>query len=468
VLLPKHTETQAELRDLVAANWNTASSWTYDQYTSAQEVFSGIRDGTSFDNWDESRLREFLLKQGVVAPKGPKEHLVQLAKSKYSSFMDAASSFSSRAGAAASTAVYGDTQHQMSKSVSSLASQATSAATQAHGNAVKSFDQSKDYVYSTWSDNEMRTWLEKKGIIKTKSEKKTDELLQMMHDAYGSVANPVWDAWSDSYLHNWLVSHNIVKSDYEKNRDALITQMKMYYYGPTEMVWSAWSDSQLKHWLIDHGVVKSDAQASRDKMIKMVGDNYVSAKDIFWSAWSDNSIRQWLVDHEYMRSDAQVKRDELIKLANEKYSDQHARMATYLTWPDARLRAYLRRQGVSEEYIPGDRPNLLQETRIRWVQTQNGAEVLFSKIKEVVNSGVYKADDVLHRLWSLLMGGWEDGKGKAKTGYENVKDAGKSDWEETKKRSADAYEEWAEDPIDKGREKLGEKVQVGERMGGEL
>ena len=47
----------------------------------------------------------------------------------------------------------------------------------------------------------MRTWLEKKGlIIKTKSEKKKDELLQMMHDAYDSVANPVREAWSDSYL----------------------------------------------------------------------------------------------------------------------------------------------------------------------------------------------------------------------------------------------------------------------------
>lgn len=198
VPLPKHSATQVELRDLVASNWNIAPSWTYDQYTSAQEIFTGIQD-TSFDKWDESRLRDFLLRQGVVAPKGPKEYLVQLVKSKYSSFTDAASSFASRASATASTAVYGDTQHQMSKSVSSIASQATFAATQVYDNAVKSFDQSKDYVYSTWSDNEMRTWLEKKGLIKTKS-KKRDELLQMMHDAYGSLANPVWEAWSDSYL----------------------------------------------------------------------------------------------------------------------------------------------------------------------------------------------------------------------------------------------------------------------------
>ena len=196
VPIPKHSATHEDLKDLVASNWDKASSWTYDQYTSAQEIYTGIRD-TSFDKWDESHLREFLLKQGVVAPKGPKEHLVQLAKSRYSSYTDAASSFSSRA-----TEACEDTQHQMSKSASSIASQATAV-----------FDHSKDYVYSTWSDNEMRSWLEKKGLIKTKSETKKDELLQMMHDAYGSVANPVWEAWSDSYLvrhPNKCVAHLLI------------------------------------------------------------------------------------------------------------------------------------------------------------------------------------------------------------------------------------------------------------------
>lgn len=242
-------------------------------------------------------------------------------------------------------------------------------------------------------------------------------------------------------------------------------------------------------------------------------DNYISAKDTFWSAWSDNSIRQWLVDHGYVRSDAQVNRDELVKLANEKfvhvyrfgtvrltrsllfrYKDQHAKLSPYLTWPDARLRAYLREHGLSEEYIPGDRPSLLrkfrylvlqtiiflsfvaEETRIRWVQAQTNAEVLFTKIKELVNSGVYKAEDALHRLLSLLIGGWEDSKDKASAGYENVKDAAyenaKSGWEETKRKSGDAYDassEWAEDTVNKGRENVGEKVKAaGDKIKGEL
>ena len=110
-----------------------------------------------------------------------------------------------------------------------------------------------------------------------------------------------------------------------------------------------------------------------------------------------------------------------------------------------------------------------EETRIRWIQTQNSAEVLFTKIKEVVNSGVYRAEEALHRLLSLLTGGWEDSKGKSNedAGYGDAK----SEWEETKK-SGDAFEtsaEWAEDIVDKAKEKLGEKVKVGgEKMKVEL
>jgi hypothetical protein len=63
-----------------------------------------------------------------------------------------------------------------------------------------------------------------------------------------------------------------------------------------------------------------------------------------------------------MRSDAQVKRDELVKAINAKYHDAATRGAAYLTWPDARLRAYLRERGVGEGALPGSRPGLLRKS----------------------------------------------------------------------------------------------------------
>jgi len=349
--------TQPELKKLVEENWNTASAWTYDQYASAQKSFSELRD-SAFETWDDSRLRSFLLEYGVAQPHGPRDHLLLLAKQKYRAYNSAAASYSSEASAAASTAIYGDTQYQMSKSAASMVSQASAAAAQATTDVARSFDDSKDYVYSTWTDNQLRSYLEEKGILKTKAQKQKNELLQMVHDAWGKVADPVWEAWSDSYIvcsspfhyrsstllhfvsqHHWLVSHNIVKSNSEKKREALVKLMHQYYYSVSDTAYSSWSDSQLKKWLVDHGIMKSDAQASRDKMLKLVAyvifiqlcpvmlmgeyppfcrDNYLSAKDTFWSAWSDNQIRTWLIEKGYMRSDAQYKRDQLIKLADEK------------------------------------------------------------------------------------------------------------------------------------------------------
>ncbi|KAF8999783.1 hypothetical protein BDQ17DRAFT_733076 [Cyathus striatus] len=410
--LPSRAPTQDELRDLVAANWNTASAWTYDQYANAQKTFADLRD-TSFERWDESRLREFLLEQGVVAPKGPKEQLVLLAKSRYKQYTDAASSFSAHASATASSAIYGNTPHQMSKSASSLASQVTSAAAQATRDVARAFDDSKDYVYSSWDDNQLRTYLEKKNVIKPKSQSTRAELLAKMHEAYGKAVTPVWEAWSTSYIHHWLVSHHVIKSDAETNRDKLTELMTKYYYNTSDSVWHGWSDSELHNWLVKHGYIKTDAQIRREKMIKM----------------------NWLVEHGYMRSDAQVKRDELVKAANEKWTDVNAKSAAYLTWPDARLRAYLREHGVSEDMVPGDRPGLLQEVRIRWIQTQTRAEAIFTKIKDIVNGGVLTIEDALHRVLVLLSGGWEETKEKT---YEGLR-AGEAGYEEAKRRSEKAY-----------------------------
>lgn len=198
VHVPEHTS-NSDLLALVHDNWDTASAWTQDQYHAAQKSFSDLRD-TAFETWDESRLRQWLLEHGVVAPKGPKEHLVLLAKQKYKAYDKAASSYASQASATASTAIYGDTKHQMSKSASSAASQATSAAAQATKEVARAFDESKDYVYSTWDDNQLRSWLEDKGAIKSKSQHRREELLDKMHNAWGRIANPIWEAWSNSYI----------------------------------------------------------------------------------------------------------------------------------------------------------------------------------------------------------------------------------------------------------------------------
>lgn len=52
----------------------------------------------------------------------------------------------------------------------------------------------------SWDDNRLRSYLEEKGVIKTKQQATRDELLAKMKETYVKTANPVWQAWSTSYI----------------------------------------------------------------------------------------------------------------------------------------------------------------------------------------------------------------------------------------------------------------------------
>ncbi|GAB1523631.1 hypothetical protein RhiTH_006781 [Rhizoctonia solani] len=347
--------TQKQLKDLVQDNWNSAQSWTEARVNQASKTLADLKE-SAFDTWDESQLRSFLVDHGVVAPSGPKEKLIVSAKQYYRSYASAVSSLSAAASATASTAVYGDYGYQASKSASSASQSASAAAASGSARAAKALEDSKDYIYSTWSDSDLRAYLEKQGVVKTQAQLTREQLLAQMRTAYAAAANPVYSAWSTSYMHQWLVDHGIIKSDYEKNRDKLIEQLQRYYYGTTDTVYSTWSDNQLRDWLVQHNIIKSDAQIKREKLQKLVRDNYLSAKGTAWDGWTESELRQWLIDNGYMRSDAQAKRDEL------------------------------------------------HETRIRWVQTTNAVENFLSGIKNTVNDGVNWTEAKLAAVLNILGG----------------------------------------------------------------
>lgn len=62
--------------------WCSHKPWTEDYYNGAKARFEGLQE-SAFDTWDESRLRNFLVEQGLVEPKGPREQLVLAAKKQY-------------------------------------------------------------------------------------------------------------------------------------------------------------------------------------------------------------------------------------------------------------------------------------------------------------------------------------------------------------------------------------------------
>ncbi|KAJ3774328.1 hypothetical protein FB446DRAFT_844094 [Lentinula raphanica] len=385
------------------------SSWTPGQYASFQETFDSLRDST-FEAWDESRLREWLLTQGIVAPKGPKEEIVLVAKRRWrdwqkakeqylASASESASAFASDASAAAFGA---------SSTVSSYAAQATTDVL-----PDRPFDATKDYIWTTWDDTSLRKFLVDEGVIDTRTAagKKRDELIRLAQTHYKTANAKSWALWSDSYIHDWLAAHNIIdtRSTTQRTRDEYNTLMSSYYYDTKQRVWDSWSDSDMRSWLIENGFMKSDAVAARDELQKSIEKNFYSARSTLTSAWSESQMRNWLIENGYIRSDAQVNKDEITSLFAAKYNNTAAVLssytAPYLTWPDARLRAYLRESGVSEGMLPTSRPSLMQEVRIRWVRSTSSGERMYARLKEILDDNVVgPVEDRLAKAWEVLQG----------------------------------------------------------------
>jgi hypothetical protein len=228
-------------------------AWTNEQIEKAQVAFNNVKDD-AFTTWTESQLRQFLMDQGVIEPKGTKEQLTQMVRNQYvkpfvcptyllifSYRRKAFSSALSSMSASASTAVHGDSYHQATKSASLTASKSASSASNRASASVSSaataataavrdaMDDTKDYIYSTWSDNQLRSYLEEKGIIRTEAQVSRDEMLAKMNSAYASAADPIYSAWSDSYIRNWLIKNKVI-AEPPAAREKLIAAMESYYY----------------------------------------------------------------------------------------------------------------------------------------------------------------------------------------------------------------------------------------------
>jgi len=94
-----------------------------------------------------------------------------------------------------------------------------------------------------------------------------------------------------------------------------------------------------------------------------------------------------------------------------------------LTWPDARLRAYLRNHGLDESKLPTDRPGLLQEVRIRYVQATSRIEALLARVRESIMTSFETAEDSLARVLDMLTGSSHSAYEKSKAKSDEAKGA---------------------------------------------
>jgi nucleotide-binding universal stress UspA family protein len=225
----------------------------------------------------------------------------------------------------------------------------------------------KDWILDTWTESQLRAFLDKHGISTPQSHKR-DTLLQDARENYQTIAdrmgeaaaypgNWLYETWSDSDLKEWLDANGF-PAPQPTNRDKLIAivrrnsrlaylQMqdqaasatasaRAAYQTVTDAVIDSWGESELKDFAdkngikVPHGTKANELRAIiRKNRADIMGDTLsASAASVFDSATSR-------VGNEYAKAtnDAAA-------------AAQSAFDAAVDTWSQSRLKAYLDARGI--------------------------------------------------------------------------------------------------------------------------
>lgn len=295
--------------------------------------------------------------------------------------------------------------------------------------------------YSDWTPSQLQSYLKSKGKdIEKGTEQNKDSLVnqvksnwheteQQASDSYTSVKDWIFDSWTDSQIKAFLDKHGVPVPQPRK-RDSLLATARDNYDSiakktgesasyPGNWLYSAWSESDLKEYLDERGVPVPQP-STRDKLVASVRRNArlssshmkdaaasasasansakESLSDQVFDAWSDSKIKEW-ADQNGIKVPQGSNRNELLALARKHrgslYGENIASSASSAfgaattkagnqfaqatedaqlkgddafnqaisSWSDSRLKAYLDARGVP---VPqsGKKDDLLSQVRL--------------------------------------------------------------------------------------------------------
>lgn len=282
--------------------------------------------------------------------------------------------------------------------------------------------------YSGWDVSQLQAYLKDRGYQAQDSTKETKDTLlgkvkenwheseNEAHSSYQSVKDWIFDSWTDSQLKAFLDKHGI-PAPQPRKRDNLLAAARHNYESaakkagetasyPGNWLYHAWSESDLKAWLDERGI-PAPQPTTRDRLIATVrrnarlaskqstggaegaassvssaaGQASSGASDTVFDAWSDSTIKAW-ADKNGIKVPQGSNRNELLALARKnkayltgddisggaasafgaatsnvgenaakatdavKQTAEDAFNAAIGTWSESRLKAYLDARGV--------------------------------------------------------------------------------------------------------------------------
>lgn len=168
------------------------------------------------------------------------------------------------------------------------------------GSAAEYYDTVKDWVFSTWSEADLKRFL-RKSKIKYHVGATQDELVKLARDNYDSVSSKakasgkylgdwLYDSWDTEDLKAWLDQYKIEYDDVQASRDLLVKKVREHAYEASKYT------AEERESILD----------SLDLSAKHLFDKAGQIKGDVFNTMSASQLYRWLQNH-------QIKIDESIK-----------------------------------------------------------------------------------------------------------------------------------------------------------
>lgn len=135
------------------------------------------------------------------------------------------------------------------------------------------------YVYSTWSDAELRAWLVKNKVVSAAeaADWKRHQLEKKVAANYHKATSTVADSFNDVAKKAWLIKQGILKEGEAKAEDVEAAFDKHYTKASSKSSeYVSWSDARLRGWLRDHNV-SIPTRTNRQELLQKVHENCSSS-----------------------------------------------------------------------------------------------------------------------------------------------------------------------------------------------
>lgn len=254
-----YSKIQASAISATDAAASQASSAANSVYSAASSIESAVRDYA-----DSAASKAYSLTDLYYPALSSASSYVSSAASQASNSASSVSKSATSAASRMSKNVPTDASslsYEVSSGASGASKSASSLYAQASGQASQAINDASDYVFSSWDDSRLRSYLIDNGLMKSKTEATRDQLLTQVRDAYTATVNAPYELYSDSYLVSNKTNEKEANEAKENKKCGAVLLLLTDFFVCLSL-------SQ-HNWLVDQGIIRSPGEKTRDEYVSL-------------------------------------------------------------------------------------------------------------------------------------------------------------------------------------------------------